>query len=96
MKKTTLQVKTESEKVEALRIFLSEKDGNVEAELADYVDVLYKKYVPATVREYSEKTDAKEKVNGDGKHRRVAARKPVCGDSAENEEVPADSTEKPM
>lgn len=96
MKKTTLQVKTESEKVEALRIFLSEKDGNVEAELADYVDILYKKYVPATVREYIEKTDAKEKVNGDGKHRRVAARKPACGDSAENEEVPADSTEKPV
>lgn len=96
MKKTTLQVKTESEKVEALRIFLSEKNGNVEAELADYVDVLYKKYVPATVREYIEKTDAKGKENGDGKHHRVAARKHVCGDSAENEEVPADSTEKPV
>ena len=96
MKKTVIQIKTETEKVEALRIFLSEKDGNVEAELADYVDVLYKKYVPATVREYIEKTDAKAKKSDDGKHRRVAARKPVCGDSAENEEVPADSAEKPV
>ena len=96
MRKATLQIKTESEKVEALRIFLSEKDGNVEAELADYVDVLYKKYVPATVREYIEKTDAKEKENGDGKRRRVAARKPVCGDSKENEEVPAENSKKPV
>ena len=55
MKETTIQIKTEFEKVNAIRICMNGKGGSFEQELADYVDALYKKYVPQAVREFIEK-----------------------------------------
>ena len=73
MKETTIQIKTEFEKVNAIRICMNGKGGCFEQELADYVDALYKKYVPQAVREFIEKADEQEQTAA----RRVTRRKPV-------------------
>ena len=72
MKQTTIQIKAEQEKVNAIRICMTGKDGCLEQELNEYVDTLYKKFVPASVREFIEKSDAQEQSA-----RRVMRRKPV-------------------
>lgn len=76
MKQTTLQIRTEQEKINAIRICLPAKDRSLEQELAEYVDVLYRKYVPASVRDFIEKSDHREQVE-----RRMARRKAVSGES---------------
>ena len=75
MKETTIQIKTEFEKVNAIRICMNGKGGSFEQELADYVDALYKKYVPQAVREFIEKADEQEQSAA----RRVTRKKPVSG-----------------
>ncbi len=80
MKETTIQIKTEFEKVNAIRICMNGKGGSFEQELADYVDALYKKYVPQAVREFIEKADEQEQPAP----RRVTRRKPVYGPVAED------------
>ena len=52
MKKTTISVQFEDEKLAALRLYLSQKDTRIEDELAKAIDELYERYVPAGVREY--------------------------------------------
>jgi hypothetical protein len=79
MKETTIQIKTEFEKVNAIRICMNGKGGYFEQELADYVDTLYKKYVPQAVREFIEKADEQEQTAA----RRVTRRKPVYGPATE-------------
>ena len=79
MKETTIQIKTEFEKVNAIRICMNGKGGSFEQELADYVDTLYKKYVPQAVREFIEKADEQEQTAS----RRVTRRKPVYGSVTE-------------
>ena len=79
MKQTTIQIKTEQEKINAIRICMTGKEGGLEQELTEYVDALYKKYVPAAVREFIEKSDAQEQPV-----RRVTRRKPVSGDHSED------------
>ena len=79
MKETTIQIKTEFEKVNAIRICMNGKGGCFEQELADYVDALYKKYVPQAVREFIEKADEQEQTAA----RRVTRRKPAYGPATE-------------
>ncbi len=81
MKETTIQIKTEFEKVNAIRICMNGKGGSFEQELAEYVDTLYKKYVPQAVREFIEKADEQDQTAA----RRVTRRKPVYGPVAEDE-----------
>ena len=76
MRETTLQIKTEFEKVNAIRICMNGKGGSFEQELAEYVDTLYKKYVPQAVREFIEKADEQEQNTP----HRVTRRKPVSAD----------------
>ena len=79
MKETSIQIKTEFEKVNAIRICMNGKGGCFEQELADYVDTLYKKYVPQAVREFIEKADEQEQTAA----RRMTRRKPVYGPATE-------------
>lgn len=81
MKQTTIQIKTELEKVNAIRICMNGKGFSVEQELTDYVETLYKKYVPQAVREYIEKADAEAGEGSTSTSRRVTRRKPVSGES---------------
>lgn len=52
MKQTNIQFDFDAEKLEAIRLFLAQKDGSVEASLEDFMEQLYAKNVPTNVREY--------------------------------------------
>lgn len=64
MKQTIVQVKFEYEKYDALKRYAGKKEVSIETELQDTLERLYKKLVPAEVREYIEESDrlAQEKM----------------------------------
>ncbi len=52
MKKTTISVSFDDEKLAALKMYLQQKDLTVESELEKALDNLYAKAVPVGVREF--------------------------------------------
>ncbi len=54
MKKSTLQISFDSEKLGALKQYMSKKEVSIESELDDVMQKLYEKHVPTPVREYIE------------------------------------------
>ena len=52
MKKTTISVSFEDEKLSALKMYLEQRGQTVEGELEKALDTLYAKTVPAGVREF--------------------------------------------
>ncbi|MDE6020239.1 MAG: hypothetical protein K2H01_04465 [Ruminococcus sp.] len=52
MKKTTISISFDEEKISALKMYLEQKNMKVENELEKALDVLYSKNVPAGVREF--------------------------------------------
>ncbi len=54
MKKTTINISYDEEKLNALKIYLEQKGSQVEDELIKELDTLYSKNVPANVREFIE------------------------------------------
>ena len=55
MKQVSIQIPFDDEKLEALKIFLSQKDQTAEAVIVELIDGLYRKTVPLKVREYIDK-----------------------------------------
>ncbi len=60
MKKATISIQIEQEKLRALRFYAGKKESTLESELEDFIDKLYEKYVPAQTREYIESLGAEE------------------------------------
>lgn len=83
MKQGNLAISFEEEKLAALRRYMGKKELDLEAELTDALTKLYKKYVPAPVREYIDETDAP--VPAAPRPRRSP--KPVAPKPAEESEV---------
>ncbi|MCL2213485.1 MAG: DUF6103 family protein [Oscillospiraceae bacterium] len=54
MKKINLSITYNEEKLAALRVFLEQKDSTLEGELAAVLNILFKKHVPNSVREFIE------------------------------------------
>lgn len=54
MKKATISISFDQEKLRALQFYAGKKDSSLEAELDDFMTKLYEKYVPAQTREYIE------------------------------------------
>ncbi len=52
MKKTSVSIMYEDEKLNAVKMYMSQRDLNFKEELEKSVDSLYAKYVPANVREF--------------------------------------------
>lgn len=52
MKKTTMMVAFNTEKLDALTYHMVKKDADLQAELNDTIQKLYEKYVPQATREY--------------------------------------------
>lgn len=52
MKKTSVSILYDDEKLNAIRLYMSQRDLNFKEELEKSVDSLYAKYVPANVREF--------------------------------------------
>ena len=55
---STVQVEYETEKLEAIRFYLKDRHTTVERELAEAIEVLFKKSVPVQVRDYIERKNA--------------------------------------
>lgn len=57
MKKETITVGMDAEKLRATKRYMGKKDADLEQELCDQLQRLYEKYVPASVREYIDESD---------------------------------------
>jgi len=64
MKQSTVQVRYNSEQLEALRLFMAQKCLVLEAELQAYLDQLFEKHVNRQVKEYLLGKYAKKTENG--------------------------------
>ena len=54
MRKVTVSVQVDAEKLRAIQFYAGRKDSTVESELESCVEKLYEKYVPGPTREYIE------------------------------------------
>lgn len=52
MKKATLTVSFDNEKLDALNYYMEKKDADLRVELQDTVQKLYERYVPQATRDY--------------------------------------------
>lgn len=52
MKKSSISIMYDDEKLSAIRLYMSQRDLDLKKELEKSVDTLYAKYVPANVREF--------------------------------------------
>lgn len=52
MRKTTITISFDEEKLSALKMYLDQKNMKVESELEKALDILYTKNVPAGVRDF--------------------------------------------
>jgi len=59
MKKVTIQISFDAEKLKAIQKYMQKKDISLQSELDDALQKLYEKHVPPAVREYIE-SDAQE------------------------------------
>ena len=76
MKKATLTISFDSEKLDALTYHMSKKDADLQTELEDTVQKLYEKHVPATVRDYIDETADDDNLQKILKNSREAKRRP--------------------
>lgn len=70
MKKTTVTISYDEEKVKALRLYLDLKGSKLEDELTKIIETLYTKIVPVGVREYIAMSSGEEHVLPASKPRR--------------------------
>lgn len=61
MKKANITISFEQDKLKALQFYAGKKDASLNAELDDFLQKLYEKYVPAQTREYIESMAEAEK-----------------------------------
>ncbi|WP_018307448.1 MULTISPECIES: DUF6103 family protein [Clostridia] len=52
MKKESITIQMDGEKLRAVKRYMEKKDADLEQELCDSLQKLYEKYVPSSVREY--------------------------------------------
>ena len=60
MKKETIAISLEAEKLRAIKKYMEKKEADLQAEMADQLQKLYEKYVPANVREYIDERETEE------------------------------------
>ena len=89
MKPTKIEFSFDDAKLEAINLFLKEKDSKLGDELDHFMDALYKKHVPQQVREFIEKKEVEALQNaGTPKpHRRRKVES--ANETRSNEENPA-------
>lgn len=58
MKNTSIEFSFDDAKLEAINIYLKEKNSKLSEELDHFMDSLYKKYVPQAVREFIDKKES--------------------------------------
>lgn len=58
MKNTSIEFSFDEAKLEAINIYLKEKNSKLSEELDHFMDSLYKKHVPQAVREFIDKKES--------------------------------------
>lgn len=76
MKKVTVAVPCEQEKLQAIQFYLAKGSSSLEEELDTFLEKLYRKYVPSQTREYIESRSEPE-----GSPRPRPSRAVKCSDS---------------
>ncbi|KAF5041252.1 hypothetical protein SDC9_70449 [bioreactor metagenome] len=77
MKKDTISVSLEAEKLRAIKKYMEKKEIDLQAELAEQLQKLYEKHVPVNVREYIDEKNEEE-------NRAKTPRKPAKNTGAAN------------
>lgn len=67
MKKASVTVQYDEEKLNTLKLFLEKKNVNISDEIVKYIDSLYTKNVPAAVRDFFEMKSGAEKTSSNSK-----------------------------
>lgn len=70
MKKTTISISFDDEKLAATRRYMSKKNIDLDKELAEQVERLYEKYVPANVQEYIAEREDEESLSPSAKRKK--------------------------
>jgi rRNA-processing protein FCF1 len=83
MKPTKIEFQFDNAKLEAINLFLKDKDSKLSDELDRFMDELYKTYVPQQVREFIEKKEAEAQQNASA-FRPSSRRKPESRSSEDN------------
>lgn len=60
MKNEKITIEFDDEKLDALQVYLNEKEISLDAELVDTVQKLYEKHVPVMVRSFIERDRGKQ------------------------------------
>ena len=60
MKKDTISVSLEAEKLRAIKKYMEKKEIDIQDELAEQLQKLYEKHVPVNVREYIDEKNEEE------------------------------------
>ena len=100
MKPTTIEFSFDDAKLDAINIFLKDKNATLSEELDRFMDALYKKHVPQAVREFIEKKEAE--VTQESHPQRSTRKKPsadrnaVSGDETDGGATTRPSEEKPV
>jgi len=61
MRKVTISIQVDAERLRAIQFYVGKKDSTLEAELEDCITKIYEKFVPAQTREYIECMSAPER-----------------------------------
>ena len=100
MKPTTIEFSFDDAKLEAINIFLKDKNATLNDELERFMDSLYKDYVPQEVRSFIEKKEAEEMRAASPKRvvrkKPLTASKPVSGEETDAGATTRPSEEKPV
>lgn len=52
MKKTTVQFSFDDEKLQAVNLYMKQKGADLDSEMDELLEKIYKQYVPANVRQF--------------------------------------------
>ena len=74
MKKTTITISFDEEKLAAVRLYMGQKDAKLEEEIRKAIDGFYTKYVPGSVREFLE---LREKLGREAKEKKPRSGEPT-------------------
>ena len=100
MKPTTIEFSFDDAKLEAINIFLKDKNATLNDELERFMDSLYKDYVPQEVRSFIEKKEAEEMRTASPKRvvrkKPSTASKPVSGEETDGGATTRPNEEKPV
>ena len=96
MNKTTIQLAFDVEKLGAIKQYMGKKEADLNAELDDFMQKLYEKYVPVAVREYIEMRSEQKETEP----QKPVRPRPVKDKSTKNQQtanpniIPADSSKE--